>query len=252
MIVLFDGSNVMRRALAVGKTVPAATAITERIVKSNLRKYRATHAAFLYDPKGKTFRHELYKQYKAGRKRDPETDRLMKELTPRVKERLDALGVRSVRKSGYEADDLIAAFAIQSDMDVTIVSNDKDMAQLINDRITLVRQDGEVDVSNCVSKIGADPDRVVCFLMAIGDSIDNVPGVEGVGPVAARKLISTAEKLEDSDLSVLNKGQQKEFAKAKKRFKTTRKLITLRHDCIEVNIGKYKYREKKQPGFMGV
>lgn len=252
MLVLFDGSNVMRRALAVGQTVDAAVAITMRIVKSNIRLYKATHVAFLFDPAGKTFRHELYSKYKANRKRDPKVVAAMKELEPRVRDRLLEAGIRPVRKSGYEADDLIAAFVRQCDMPSVIVSNDKDMAQLLDGEVTLVRQAGEITKENCEDKIGAIPERVVCYLMALGDDADNVPGIKGVGPAAAKKLIATASRLEDSDTGVLNKGQRLEFENARKRFVKTRKLIELADDCIEVDIDRYRYVEHKAKGFMGV
>lgn len=249
MLLLFDGSNVMHRALAVGKDVNGAVAVTMRIVQSNIRKYKATHVAFVFDPVGPTFRHKLYKRYKEGRDKTEEKIAAIKEISQRVREQLTERDIRCVRLKGFEADDVIGAFVHSTDMPVTIVTNDKDMAQLLDGRVTLSRQAGDIDADNCEQKIGAIPERVVCYLMALGDGIDNVPGIKGVGPVAAKKLVESSDRLETADTSCLNAAQREAYVHASRYFKYTRRLITLAVDCKRFDVERYRLQEVKKQGF---
>ena len=157
-----------------------------------------THLGVIFDTARKTFRSDIYPEYKAHRPPPPED--LVPQF-PLIREAVAAFGLPSIEKEGFEADDLIATYARQArarDWDVTIVSSDKDLMQLIDARTTLYdgMKDRRIDAGGVVEKFGVAPDKVIEVQSLAGDSVDNVPGVPGIGIKTAAELIRAYGDLE--------------------------------------------------------
>lgn len=171
-----------------------------KVITKILKEQKPTHFAVLWDTKDKTFRHEMYPEYKANRSAPPP------EIIPQIgliQKILPEIGVPCLRLPGYEADDLIGTLAMQarSWSDVYIVSADKDFMQLVDDRIkmfSLKKGDEYVVIGSAYVEdyFGVSPERVVDVLAIIGDKVDNVPGVHGIGEKGAAKLIHDFGSLE--------------------------------------------------------
>ena len=200
-----------------------------------LREFREnpeiTHLLMVFDHKDPTFRHIMFPEYKAHR--DPMPDDLREQM-PDIKELADVSGVPVVSMSGYEADDVIATLAKEAGkdgLDVRICSNDKDLDQIINERIALWDPAKKIirGPDEMVDKKGIHPHQVIDYLSMIGDSADNVPGIKGVGPKTAIKLLTKYDTL-DNVLAHTDelKGKQKENIEAFKDVaKLTKDLITI-------------------------
>jgi len=153
---------------------------------------RPTHLAVIFDTARKTFRNDFYPDYKAHRPPAPED--LVPQF-PLIRDAVKAFGLPSLEMDGYEADDLIATYARQArekDWQVTIVSSDKDLMQLVDDKTTMFdsMKNRRVDVDGVIEKFGVGPERVVDVQSLAGDSVDNVPGVPGIGIKTASQLIN--------------------------------------------------------------
>jgi DNA polymerase I len=198
-LVLVDGSSYLYRAF---HALPPLTAPggepTGALygVATMLRKLRADYAprrmAVVFDAPGKTFRDELFPEYKANR--PPMPEELAAQVEP-LHDLVRAMGLPLLCLPGVEADDVIATLADQAERrgePVVISTGDKDLAQLVSDRVKLVNtMNGTVlDPDGVREKFGVAPDRIVDFLALVGDSVDNVPGVEKVGPKTAAKWIA--------------------------------------------------------------
>ena len=153
------------------------------------------------DSKGKTFRHEMYSDYKATRPKTPED---LHAQIPWIEETLEALGVPSLRVEGYEADDVIATVtrkAVEQGKSVRILSGDKDLMQLVGERVQILKPD-HADVWKVVgaegvkAEWGVEPERLLDLLSLYGDTADNVPGVKGVGVKTACKFLDQYGSLE--------------------------------------------------------
>ena len=150
-----------------------------------------THLAVIFDASGKSFRNEIYPEYKAHRPPAPED--LVPQF-PLVREAVKAFDIPAIELEGFEADDLIAAYADAAAAQgarVTIVSSDKDLMQLVSDKIDMVdtMKDKFIDTAGVVEKFGVGPDKVIDVQALAGDSVDNVPGVPGIGIKTAAQLI---------------------------------------------------------------
>jgi len=164
-------------------------------VVNMLRKLKqdfpSDYIACVFDPPGRTFRDEIYSEYKATRQAMPEE--LSSQLGP-LREAIAALGWPIVEVQGVEADDVIgtlAAHACDRGLDTVISTGDKDLTQLVNDCVTWVNtmSGDKLDPEGVKGKFGVPPDRIVDYLTLVGDAVDNVPGVDKVGPKTAAKLI---------------------------------------------------------------
>ncbi len=159
---------------------------------------RPTHLAVVFDKSERTFRTEMYPDYKAHRPDAP--DDLIPQF-PLVREAVLAFDLPSIEQGGFEADDLIATYvreACEAGASATIVSSDKDLMQLVNDCVTMydTMKDVRIGVEGVVDKFGVSPDKMIDLQALIGDSTDNVPGVSGVGPMAASTLLNELGPLE--------------------------------------------------------
>ena len=199
-LYLLDGSSYFFRAyysnvrLTRSDGFPThAVFVFGRMLLALIKERSPTHLFAVFDVKGGTFRDEIYDQYKANRPPMPED--LAKQFEPTL-ELLQALGVPTVMKEGYEADDLIATFARRALAEdphrrVVIISGDKDLTQLVGERVSMLdTMKGVIyDIAGVKEKWGIWPDQVRDFLTLKGDASDNIPGVKGVGDKTARKLL---------------------------------------------------------------
>jgi len=198
-LLLVDGSSYLYRAyhalpdLRNGEGLPTGAIYGMINMLRKLRNdYPAEYSACVFDAKGKTFRDELYPAYKEHRPSMPED--LATQIGP-IHEAVRALGWPIVVVDGVEADDVIGTLALQATgqgVRTVVSTGDKDLAQLVNDHVTLVNtMSGEVlDPAGVVGKFGVPPDRIVDYLSLIGDTVDNVPGVPKVGPKTAVKWLT--------------------------------------------------------------
>jgi len=199
-LVLIDGSNYLYRAFhatpnlknSAGFPTGAIYGLTN-MLKSLLQEYQPAYAAIVFDAKGKTFRNQLYPKYKANR--PPMPDELAVQI-PFVHEIVQALGFSLLIETGVEADDVIGTLAKQAEADgrqSLIFTGDKDFAQLVNPSINLVdtMKKTRFDSQGVLEKFGIPPSLIIDYLTLIGDSSDNVPGVNKVGPKTAVKWLTT-------------------------------------------------------------
>jgi DNA polymerase-1 len=204
-VYLVDGSGYIFRAFHAlppltrsdGTHVNAVLGFTNMLIKL-LDDTDADHVAVIFDSARKTFRNDIYPEYKAHRPPPPP------ELVPQfglIREATRACNVPAIELSGYEADDLIATYAdlaLREGADVTIVSSDKDLMQLVGERVRLYdpMKNRPIGVKEVQEKFGVEPDRVVDVQALAGDSSDNVPGVPGIGLKTAAELIQTYGSLD--------------------------------------------------------
>jgi DNA polymerase-1 len=205
LLVLVDGSSYLYRAFhALPDLRNAQDEPTGAIygVLNMLRRlvsdYKADFLGCVFDAKGKTFRDEVYPEYKATRA--PMPDDLAAQIEP-LMEVIQALGWPLLVIEGVEADDVIGTLAKQAEREAirTVISTgDKDLAQLVDPRITLINtmSNETLDVEGVKAKFGVPPERIVDYLALVGDSIDNIPGVDKVGPKTAARWIAQYGSLE--------------------------------------------------------
>lgn len=206
-LILVDGSSYLYRAFHVpelqsltassGQPTGAVYGVVNMIRKL-LSKEHPSHIAVVFDAKGKNFRHELYSDYKANR--PPMPDELRVQIEP-LHAVIRALGLVLISEPNVEADDVIgtlASQAVDQGHEVLISTGDKDMAQLVNDRVTLVNTmtNAKLDTAGVQKKFGVAPHQIIDYLALTGDKSDNVPGVPGVGPKTAAKWLNEYGSLE--------------------------------------------------------
>lgn len=164
-----------------------------------IKDERPDYLAFCYDLKEPSFRKEIYSEYKSNRSEMPED--LVKQM-PHIRKVSEMLGIKSFEKVGFEADDLIGTlseWALKENLAVYIVSGDKDFAQIVKDNVFLydTMKDSKIDSKGVVEKWGVTPEQFCDYLAIVGDSSDNVPGVKGVGPKGAIKLLHDFNSIEN-------------------------------------------------------
>ncbi len=164
-----------------------------------LRDCRPDYIAYCFDRKEPSFRHEIYDQYKANREEMPEA---LQPQVPYMRKLTDALGLFSIDKAGFEADDVIGSlvrWGREQNLEVTIVSGDKDFAQLVRPCVTLydTMKDVRLDSGGVLAKWGVKPEQMIDYLAIVGDTSDNIPGVKGVGPKGAVKLLNEFGSLDE-------------------------------------------------------
>ena len=163
-----------------------------------LDEYSPSRVAVVFDAKGKTFRNDIYPEYKANR--PPMPDDLRAQIMP-LHEILEAMGFPLLVVSGVEADDVIgtlARMATEAQLETIISTGDKDMAQLVNEHISLVNTmtDTFMDVQGVVDKFGVRPEQIIDYLALMGDKVDNVPGIPKVGPKTAVKWLDAYHSMD--------------------------------------------------------
>jgi len=205
-LILVDGSSFLFRAYhAIPPLTNASGEPTNAIygVSNMLRKliadYHSDYITVVFDAPGKTFRNELYDQYKAHR--PPMPDDLRVQIAP-LHNLIRAMGLPLIIESGVEADDVLgvlAQHAEQQGYDVIISTGDKDMAQLVTEHIILenTMSNSRMDIQGVIDKFGVRPEQIIDYLALIGDTVDNIPGVPKVGPKTAAKWLEQYSTLEN-------------------------------------------------------
>ena len=240
-LLLVDGSSYLYRAfhaLPDLRTAEGEPTGALRGFIGMLRTLRAQvphdYCACVFDAKGKTFRDDIYPQYKAHR--PPMPPDLVAQIAP-IHEATEALGWPVLEIEGIEADDVIGTLARHAEshgLRTVISTGDKDLAQLVNEHVTLVNtMSGErLDADGVLAKFGVRPEQIVDFLTLVGDSVDNVPGVDKVGPKTAAKWLAEHGTLE---AIVANAGKiggkaGENLRAALDWLPTARRLVTVRTD----------------------
>jgi len=254
-LVLIDGSSYLYRAFhalppltnAQGEPTGALFGVVN-MLRATLKE-RPEHIAFVVDAPGKTFRDDLYDQYKANR--PPMPDELRSQVEPMCRI-VEALGISILRIPGVEADDVIGTLALQGvaqGLQVTISTGDKDFAQLVRPGIELVntmtgsRMDSDAAV---MDKFGVRADQIVDLLALMGDTVDNVPGVEKCGPKTAAKWLAEYQNLDGVMAAAPTlKGKIGENLRAAlERLPLNRELVTIRTDvALEASPSTLSLRE---------
>ena len=240
-IYLVDGSSYIYRAFhalpnltnSSGEPTGALLGVAN-MLRRLLKDAESDNIAVVFDAKGPTFRHEMYEQYKANR--PPMPRELSRQIEP-IHEIVRLLGLPLIQVPGVEADDVIGTLATRAaaaKMNCVISTGDKDMAQLVNDRVSLINtmSDTHMDAAGVVEKFGVEPAQIVDFLALTGDKSDNIPGVEKCGPKTAAKWLNEWRDLdgvmENADQI---KGKIGEYLRAAlETLPLSRDLVTIRSD----------------------
>ncbi len=241
-LLLVDGSSYLYRAFHampdlrnhLNQPTGAIQGVLNMLRRLH-KEYPADYSACIFDAKGKTFRDDIYPEYKANRAAMP--DDLRAQVEP-LYEAIRAMGWPLIVEPGVEADDVIGTLAKQAEAEglrVVISTGDKDIAQLVNQHVTLVNtMSNEIlDIQGVINKFGLPPERIVDYLMLIGDSSDNVPGVEKVGPKTAVKWLQQYGTLDNiiANAEQISGVVGENLRKALDWLPTCRQLITIKCDC---------------------
>lgn len=248
-VVLIDGSSYLYRAFhalpplstSTGQPTGAVRGVANMLRKM-IKDYQPDYIGVIFDAKGKTFRDEMFEQYKANR--PPMPDDLRAQVEP-LHALIRAMGLPLIVEDGVEADDVIGTFARRLAAEgrpVIISTGDKDMAQLVDEHVTLVNTmtDTVMDPAGVVKKFGIPPSLIIDYLALMGDKVDNIPGVPGVGEKTALALIQGLGSLENIYAN-LEKVAELDFRGAKKMPEKlaehrdmafmSYKLATIKTDC---------------------
>ncbi|MBX9597589.1 MAG: DNA polymerase I [Burkholderiales bacterium] len=246
-ILLIDGSSFIFRAFYAVKNLSAPNGMPTNAIygivnmlKQMQKKYTTTNWVCVFDAKGKTFRDEIYPEYKANRRETPDE---LKVQFPYIHELIADLGIPVIIQDGVEADDVIATIAKKYaalGYQILIATGDKDFAQIVDDKIILVNtMTNEIlDHHGVIDKFGVRPDQIIDYLSLIGDSVDNVPGVHKCGPKTAQKWLTEFDSIANLIINQekLSGVVGENFRQAIEWLPTAQKLITI--DC-QVNIDSY-------------
>ena len=246
-VVLVDGSSYLFRAyhalppLTTSKNHPTgAIKGVISMIRRLEQDFPGSKMVVVFDAKGKTFRHDLYEEYKANRPPMPED--LACQIEP-IHEIVKAMGLPLLTVTGVEADDVIGTLANEATskgIDVVVSTGDKDMAQLVSDHVTLINTMTEtrMDRDGVVEKFGVTPEQIVDYLALVGDKVDNIPGVNKCGPKTAVKWLQSYENLDNViEHADEIKGKIGEYLReATETLPLSRELATIRTD-VELDFG---------------
>ena len=264
-LYLIDGNSYIYRAyyairgLSTSKGIPtnAIYGFINMLLKI-IREKKPDGIVISFDSPVPTERHRLYEEYKAQR---PETPGDLVQQIPNIRKMISAFNIKIFELPGYEADDIlgtIAKEAASKGIDVFIVTGDKDMLQLVNNRVKIYdpMKDKILDEIYINERYGIGPERITEFMALAGDAVDNIPGIKGVGEKTARKLLSEFESLDD----LLNNANR--IRKDKLRMlvsenadivRLSKKLVTLNTSVpIDINIEEFRLREPDWPSLLSL
>jgi len=246
-LILIDGSSYLFRAYHAlppltttrGQATGAIKGVIN-MVRSLIKEYPESPIAVVFDAKGKTFRSDIYEQYKAHR--PPMPDDLRSQIEP-IHEIIKAMGLPLIVVPGVEADDVIGTLAQQATAqkrDTLISTGDKDLAQLVNEHVTLLNTMTKevLDIDGIKNKFGLGPELIIDYLGLMGDKSDNIPGVPGVGPKTAVKWLEeygTAEQLIERADEIKGKAGEN-LREHIEQLRLSRELATIKCD-VELDIG---------------
>jgi DNA polymerase I len=243
-LFLIDGSGFIFRAYHAlppltrsdGTPIGAVLGFTNMLVKI-LTDMQAHYLAVIFDAGRRTFRNDLYPNYKANRRETPED--LIPQF-PLIRQACQAFGVPLFEKEGVEADDIIATYAAQQkEREVIIVSSDKDLMQLVSDRVKLYDpiKNKIIDTQGVYEKFEVAPTQVIDVQSLAGDSSDNIPGVPGIGIKTAATLIQefgTLENLLENAHTIKQEKRRASLIQFKEQAELSKKLVTLKTDVTDL------------------
>ncbi len=214
-----------------------------------IRKHKSKYIIYCFDHEKPSFRVKIYPEYKANRAEAPED---LKKQIPYIKKLISALGIPLVEREGYEADDVIGSLAVlgqKRDFKVVIVSGDKDFAQLVSPLVSLYdpMKEMEYDSAGVQEKWGVHPEQMTDYLAIVGDSSDNIPGVFGIGPKGAQKLLSEygdLDRIYENLSRVKNKKTREKLEKSRESAFLSKKLACI---VTDVKMEKYVSSFQRQP-----
>lgn len=258
-LFLVDSSSLFFRAFYAirpltspsGLPVNAIYGYLSMILKL-IKDERPDYLAFCYDRKEPSFRKDIYSEYKSNRSEMPED--LQKQM-PHIKKVSDLLGIKAYEVPGFEADDIIGCLSewgLTQDLAVYIVSGDKDFAQLVKPNVFLydTMKDTKIDAKGVVEKWGVSPEQFIDYLAIVGDTSDNIPGVKGIGPKGAIKLIEefgTLEKVYENIDKIEGKLKIKLVDNKENAF-LSKVLVTIKTDCLsDVKLDELTYKLNSNP-----
>src|SRR5271157_2605055 len=228
------------------------------ILRRLIKDYQPDYIGIVFDPPGATFRDKLFEKYKA--QRQPMPDEMRVQL-PFVRRLCEAMRLAILEVQGYEADDVIGAIALQAakkNLDVLVISNDKDMMQLVGKNVRTLRTgsggvkaDIIVDAKKVEEILGVPPERVVDYMALLGDNIDNIPGAKGIGEKGAAELIKkygSVEKALDNADEVSNKRYREALQQQREQVMMSKQLATIATDVpLELDLHLLERREPDVP-----
>lgn len=246
-VYLIDGSGFIFRAYHV---LPALTrksdglpvgavygfcAMLFRLLEESKGADQPTHIAVVLDHPSKTFRSDLYPEYKAHR---PETPEDLKPQFSIIRDAVKAFNLPCVEMEGFEADDLIVTYAVEAERlgaKVSIISSDKDLMQIVSGKIEMIdtMKNKKFGVAEVVEKFGVGPDKVIDVQSLAGDSVDNVPGVPGIGIKTAAQLINeygSLEELLDRAEEIKQPKRRQNLVEFADAARMSKLLVTLKQD----------------------
>ena len=239
-IILVDGSSYLYRAyhalppLTTSKNQPTgAIKGVISMIKRVLIDHPDSPLAVVFDAKGKTFRHDMYSEYKANRPPMPED--LVQQIEP-IHRIISLMGIKLIMISGVEADDVIGTLAEQArqkKLNTVISTGDKDMTQLVCDNVSVVNtMSGELlDENGVMKKFGVGPELITDYLALIGDKSDNVPGVDKVGPKTAVKWLNEYKNIEG-----IKKNAESIGGKVGENLRSSLETLDLAHELVKIKI----------------
>src|SRR6202165_4718310 len=224
------------------------------ILRRLIKDYQPDYIGIVFDPPGATFRDKLFEKYKA--QRQPMPDEMRVQL-PLVRRLCEAMRLPMLEIKGYEADDVIGTMAIKAakhDLEVLIVSNDKDMMQLVGKSVRTLRTgsggakaDIIVDEKKVEEILGVPPETVVDYMALMGDTVDNIPGAKGIGEKGATELIQkygSVEKALDHADEVSNKRYREALQQQREQVMMSKQLATIATDVpLELDLQALERRE---------
>ncbi|MDP5008451.1 MAG: DNA polymerase I, partial [Glaciimonas sp.] len=258
-LLLVDGSSYLYRAFhalpdmrnADNEPTGALYGILNMLRRLRL-DYPAAYIACVFDAKGKTFRDDMYANYKATRASMP--DDLRKQIEP-IHAAVRAMGWPILMVEGVEADDVIGTLTVQATahgMRSVVSTGDKDLAQLVNDQVMLINtmNNEKLDPAGVVAKFGVPPNRIVDYLTLIGDTVDNIPGVSKVGPKTAVKWLTQYDSVDQVMANAANIGGAvgENLRQALDWLPQAKALVTVKIDCdLSAHMGEFPASLVVQP-----
>ncbi|MGH7884573.1 MAG: DNA polymerase I [Thermodesulfobacteriota bacterium] len=252
-LYLIDGSSYIFRAyyavknLSTSKGFPtnAVYGFTSMLFKF-LKDYNPEYLGIIFDSKGKTFRNGIYPEYKANRTEPPPD---LKPQFPKIFEMVEAFSIAMFQIEGYEADDLMGTIAVANEkkgIETVLVTGDKDFCQVVSEKVTLLdtMKNKKTGIKEVIERYGITPNQIIDFQALMGDQIDNIPGVRGIGEKTASKLISEFGTLENlyENLSEVKPRYEELLNEYRETAFLSRKLVTIKTDVdMDTDIGRFRF-----------
>ncbi len=250
-LFLIDGSYLLYRSYYALRPLQTATGVPTqatygfcRAIKKMIDEFDPQNIILVWDSKGKTFRSEIYKEYKATRQEAPSDLFIQK---GHIMEFADTIGLKQEAKAGYEADDLIGSIVKDyKGQQIVIVGPDKDLYQLLSDNVLIFDpfHDRIIDSQTLKKEKGYGPEKVAFFYSLVGDTSDNIPGVKGIGKKTAQGLVNKFDSLDDlyKNLDKVKKERTKQLLQASKdNAFLSFKLFSLKYHKVKLNKKDYAF-----------